>query len=180
MLPICILLFLSSADRIFLILISSEYPSAYVVFPVISAGNACTQVGKKYTSVTMSFAPGELSTIDGPGGATKAFNFADLPCPPPDVAAADSFFYNPKINPGRQYSPQIAPPTERIWKLDPAFPGCVPAINQGFDPPAAVQPLLKPQVGGFQGRHGLHPRRKPAPAHTHQVPQTLTRVHGPD
>ena len=40
-------------------------PSIYVIFPVISATNECGQLGHVYTSLTESFAPGELSTVDG-------------------------------------------------------------------------------------------------------------------
>lgn len=151
-----------------------EYPSAYVVFPSISAGNSCTQVGSKLTSVTMSFAPGELSTIAGPSGATKVFNFADLPCPPPDVASAGSCFYNP---PGRQYSPQIAPPPA-IWDLDPAFRNCKPALFQGFDPSRAF-PLISRPRDVIQPGHGLPRRARRAPALAHQLPRALTTTHGP-
>lgn len=156
--------------------ISSEYPSAYVVFPAISAGNSCTQVGNKYTSVTMAFAPGELSTIEGPGGATKVFDFADLPCPPPEVAAADAYFYNPKVNPGRQYSPQIAPPPG-IWELDPAFKNCVTAVFQGFDPPRAIPPFAEPNPSKMR-HHGL-PGIKRSAALAHQLPRAVTTTHGP-
>lgn len=124
----------------------------------------------------MSFAPGELSTIAGPGGATKVFNFADLPCPPPDVASADSYFYNPGANPGRQYSPQIAPPPA-IWDLDPAFRNCVPALFQGFDPSRAFPLISKPK--NIKPGPGLPGRAKRAPAIAHQLPLTLTTTHGP-
>ena len=54
-------------------------PYAYVVFQTIEAGDQCGPVGGKYTTITWSFAPGELSTIEGRGGPAKSFNFADLP-----------------------------------------------------------------------------------------------------
>ena len=87
----------------------------------------------------MSFAPGELSTIEGNNGATKVFNFADIPCPPASVASADSYFYNPAVNPGQAYQPRLAPPSA-IYNLDPAWRDCVTAINQGFDPPIVLGP----------------------------------------
>ena len=115
-----------------------QSPSAYVIFPAISAGNTCSQVGNgSQTSVTMSFAPGELSTIEGNRGATKVFNFADLPCPPASVVSADSYFYNPSVHPGQVYEPRIAPPPG-IFNLDPAWQSCVTAVNQGFDPSMAL------------------------------------------
>ena len=142
-------------------LLFSQYPSNYLVFPTISAGNACTRVGNIYTDHTIAFAPGALSTIVGQNPPqTKEFNFADLPCPPPDVASADSYFYNPAWNPGRPYSPMIAPPQE-IFDLDPAFSSCVAAVFQGFDPPHT----LSAWTGGFGPRkRGLQSKRS-APAH---------------
>lgn len=109
--------------------------------------------------MTLSFAPGELSTVEGSAGATKYFNFEDLPCPPPDVAAADLFFYNPASNPTRRYEPRVLPPT-KIRDLDPDFSTCTFApIYQGFDPASAVMPAVKgPLPPGFQ-RPGGH--RKP-------------------
>lgn len=65
----------------------STLPSVYARFHQISAWNAC---GNMSISETMlSFAPGELSTIEGYLGGrrfeTRAFDPADLPCPPRSV-----------------------------------------------------------------------------------------------
>ena len=150
-----------------------------MVFPTVSAGNSCTRVGNIYTSVTMSFAPGELSTIEGLNGPTKVFDFADLPCPPPAVASGDWYFYNPQYNPGQAYNPFIAPPPG-IFALDPAFSGCVPAENQGLDPPTAL-----PTAPGVSGPvHNNGPYRPPmqhneARAHARNVPWTPTETNPP-
>ena len=119
----------------YLIIVDSYSPFAYVKFPTIEASNACGPVGGKYTSVTWSYAPGELSTVEGRLGPSKSFNFADLPCPPPAVAAADWYNYYP----GERYSPIIAP-VPQLYKLDPAFANCTLDIYQGYDPPSALTP----------------------------------------
>ena len=105
----------------------------------------------------MSFAPGELSTIEGNGGATKVFNFADLPCPPASVASADSYFYNPTFNPKQVYEPRLAPPPG-IFNLDPEWQSCVTAINQGFDPPVPYR-LASGPTGPDGGMVNLFPPR---------------------
>lgn len=150
---------------------NSESPSAYLIFPTVSAGNSCTRVGEIYTSVTMSFPPGALSTIEGLNGPWKSFNFADLPCPPPDVAAADSYFYNPQVNPNRPYLPIIAPPTE-LWGLDPEFKNCVTAVIQGVDPESVLSKATK--LSPLEPEGGLarrHPRRRAV--HTHRARQPI-------
>ena len=118
-----------------LIIVDSYSPFAYVKFPTIEASNACGPVGGKYTSVTWSYAPGELSTVEGRLGPSKAFNFADLPCPPAAVAAADWYNYYP----GERYAPIIAP-VPQLYKIDPAFANCTVDIYQGYDPPTALTP----------------------------------------
>jgi len=55
-------------------------PSVYVAFGDVTAGNMCGIVGAVHTSVTLAFAPGELSTVDWRG--ELPFNPADLPCGP--------------------------------------------------------------------------------------------------
>ena len=135
-------------------------PSVYLVFPTISAGNACTRVGNIYYDKTMTFAPDALSTMVGTSGVVQSFNFADLPCPPPEVASADSWFYNPSYNPGRAYAPMVSPPPE-IFAMDPAFAQCVAAVYQGFDPPYPMPTAHGPQgPGGWGGR-----KKRSAPAH---------------
>ena len=133
-------------------------PSVYIVFTEINAVKANTPFGNSYVSVTLSFAPHELSTIEGTAGATKSFNFGDLPCPPSDVAAADWWFYNPNYNPTRTYQPRILPPTQ-IYNLDPSFRTCTFASTyQGFDPNSAVTAIHGP----IDDRHHHH--------HHHDIP----------
>ncbi|KAL8711215.1 MAG: hypothetical protein Q9220_004360 [cf. Caloplaca sp. 1 TL-2023] len=152
---------------------SSEEPgSAYVVIPALSAGNACTQLAR-YTSQTFTFGPGELSTIEGPANITKEFNFADLPCPPPNVASAAIWFYNPAFDPKQTYAPVVAP-FPQIYDLNPAFSSCTVALNQGFDPGIAIPEVEAPTLPGpapvhlgptRRDRSLLHPRDGPVNAH---------------
>jgi len=123
-------------------------PSVYIVAPAISAGNAHRQVGNVYSSVTFSLAPDKLSTIEGQDAATKAYNFADLPCPPSEVASKDHWFYNPSDNPSRPYEPRISIPAE-VFNLDPAWTTCTATAQyQGFDPPISLSPADPPSVPG--------------------------------
>ena len=110
------------------------------------ASDGCKQIGKGYSSITTSFAPGELSTIDIGGHSTNVFNFHDLPCPP-------SGFDLPS---GKPYAPLISPPPF-IWELDPAFSGCIPGYSQGVDPPVAVHTTDGP---AGPGDPGAAPRRR--------------------
>ena len=112
----------------------------------------------------MTFAPDALSTIVGTSAVVQPFNFADLPCPPPEVASADSWFYNPSWNPGRAYAPMVSPPPE-IFAMDPAFKDCVAAVYQGFDPPYPMPTAQGPSGPGGWGRR----KKRSAPAH--MVPQ---------
>lgn len=135
-------------------------PSVYIIFTEIKAVKANTPFGKSYMSVTLSFAPHELSTIEGTAGATKSFNFGDLPCPPPDVASADWWFYNPNYNPTRTYQPRILPPTQ-IYNLDPSFRTCTFASTyQGFDPNVAVTAIHGPIDDRHHHRHDIPLRHR--------------------
>ena len=97
-----------------------------------------TRIGSTYASAVFTMKPNELSTIAGTAGPSQVFNFADLPCPPPDVAAADKYFYDPDTNPTRAYMPRIVPPSQ-ILDLNPAWKSCTfPANFQFFDPPSAL------------------------------------------
>ena len=68
----------------------STSPSIYVGFSSLFAVDRCGAIGTFIPYTMLAFAPGELSTIEYPAwdrgsipsGATKSFNFADLPCPP--------------------------------------------------------------------------------------------------
>ena len=110
------------------------------------ASDGCNQIGKGFSSITTSFAPGELSTIDIGGHSTNVFNFADLPCPPSGI----------DVPAGQLYAPLIAPPSF-IWDLDPAFSTCIPGYHQGVDPPTALPTVQGPQGPGAPG--AAPPRR---------------------
>ena len=106
-----------------------------VVFQTIEAGDRCGPVGGKYTTITWSFAPRKLSTIEGRGGPTKSFNFADLPCPPASVSSADWYNYKP----GQPHKPLIAA-VPQLFQLNPLFENCSVDIYGGYDPPCALTP----------------------------------------
>lgn len=114
---------------------NSTSPYAYVVFHTFEAGDECGPIGGKYTSITWSFKPGELSTVEGRLGSTKSFNFADLPCPSASVAAGD--WYNYKH--GEPYRPQIAA-VPQLFQLDPLFKNCSVNMYEEVDPPRALTP----------------------------------------
>ena len=130
---------------------SRQSPFVYAVFPAISAGNACNAAENgSLTSVTMAFYPWDLSTIEGNSGATKLFNFADLPCPPASDASANRSLHNPAVNPGQAYQPLLAPP-QALYSLDPTWIHCVTALP-GFDPPSALPTaIIQSGVNNFPG-----------------------------
>lgn len=134
-------------------------PSIYVIFPVISATNECGQLGHVYTSLTESFAPGELSTIDGLSFTYGAFNAGDLPCPPSDgfeteldinskPASLDTAIMAFESVYAQEVKPFVQLP-DRVTQLDPAWMSCgLSLIDVGIDPPRALKPAanLAPEV----------------------------------
>ena len=120
-------------------------PSVYVVFGDVTAGNMCGTVGAVHSSVTLAFAPGELSTYDWRGGA-RAFDPNDMPCGPDQP-----FYFGPKgiqaVNKGAVYKPTINMP-EKLKGLDPAWASCASDYYEGIDPPhpltaaAAMDPAI--------------------------------------
>ena len=145
----------------------SAPPNVYLMITAISAGNEHRRVGSVHSSVVLTLAPGELSTIEGHDEATRAYNFADLPCPPSDVASRNSLFYNPKINPTQPYRPRISIPSA-AWKLDPAWSTCThTAPYEGFDPPTILSPATSisgPKVAfppGYFRRGATGPLQSP-------------------
>lgn len=67
-----------------------------------------TEDGKRthiIDSFMASFDPIEMSTQDG-DGSTKSFNFADFPCPPPQVDLH-----------GKPYQPFLVPPPSLLDQL---------------------------------------------------------------
>ena len=75
----------------------STSPSIYANFHALTAADECGNVGSRgiIAQTLLAFAPGELSTIAGPlydpvgtlytKYSTRAFDFADFPCPPQSV-----------------------------------------------------------------------------------------------
>jgi hypothetical protein len=112
-------------------------PYIYIQFATIDARDNCGFLGGKYTSITWSFLPDEISTIEGLAGVTKSFNFADLPCPPADLKARLSSIG--AYDGSWSYSPVIAPPAQ-LTRLDPAWASCIPDDLNGYDPPHVLTP----------------------------------------
>ena len=118
-------------------------PSIYAQFHGIGAGDWCGATTIQQTM--LSFTPGELSTIAGPlySGIsaghgrpdlqTKAFNVADLPCPPQSVMEQN--WYKPE--PGEPYRPLIAIPG-KVRAIDPWFSSCTDLWFDAVDPPRAL------------------------------------------
>ena len=106
-----------------------------------------SQLQPKHTSITLSFAPGELSTLDyfsnifaGPFYENpKPFNLSNLPCPPQSLLdaqnAANEIDFMLPARPG--YAPIIAPPPA-IQNLEPAWKWC--HTQMAFDPPRSLVP----------------------------------------
>ncbi|MDI1493213.1 MAG: hypothetical protein OHK93_005001 [Ramalina farinacea] len=88
--------------------IRSNSPSIYVVYPPVTMLNMCgdpllSQQGVDPT--TDSYDPRDVSSLQGVPGSTptpEAFNFNDLPCPPPDIAQ--------QLDNGSAYNPVFLPP----------------------------------------------------------------------
>ena len=126
----------------------STSPSIYVAFPSIGGLDGCGQVGSGITSLTLAFAPGELSTVTNanPGpvpGSTVVFDPADMPCGPNNGTNGflpDSTNYN-------SYQPLIGLP-KKLFDLRPDWARCTNDYWQGQDPPYALTPVVGP-VGPF-------------------------------
>ena len=99
--------------------------------------------------VTMSYLPNMMSTLelrsDGPP-ATKVMDFADLPCPPSDVAEA--------YKPGAPYFPILVSTFGARWS--PAFPGPNSLMEAPVCDIAAIRdpPVRAHRVGKISGRKG--------------------------
>ncbi|KAL8823150.1 MAG: hypothetical protein Q9191_006125, partial [Dirinaria sp. TL-2023a] len=125
-------------------------PSIYVVISTISARDKCGKLGNAFTSLTLSFDAGQLSTVDGVTDKTAVFNFADLPCPPRDWVQ-DNTVPNPLIGNSamqsemaKSYHPRILVPKQSLQNLDPTWArsSCVVEdVGQGYDPPRPLVPV---------------------------------------
>ena len=118
-------------------------PSVYVVVSTIQAKDKCGTVGKVHTSLTLSFAESQLSTIDGISDETKVFNFADLPCPPTSWNFPNPLQGNTAalIDFAQTYHPRILAPQSSLKALDPAWKSCsIIDVGNGYDPPRPLTP----------------------------------------
>ncbi|KAI9700081.1 MAG: hypothetical protein M1836_002615 [Candelina mexicana] len=111
------------------------YPSVYVDFGTMSAGDGCGAVGGTY-STKLAFAPGELTTGEFRGEYVGPFDPKDMPCPNFSAWGKAGYYgYQPQIN--STYQPFVHIPS-RINNLDPAWRTCTVIYNQKFDPPQAL------------------------------------------
>lgn len=129
-------------------------PSVYVDFGDVTAGNMCGTVGAVHRSVTLAFAPGELSTFDW-RDINPAFDPKDMPCGP-----GQPFYLGPKgiqaVTKGAVYKPTIYLP-EKLRSLDPAWGPCQTDWYEGMDPPHALT-----AVAAMDTAAGLPPTQIPA------------------
>ncbi|KAI9765202.1 MAG: hypothetical protein M1835_007436, partial [Candelina submexicana] len=111
------------------------YPSVYVDFGTMSAGDGCGAVGGTY-STKLAFAPGELTTGEFRGEQVGPFDPKDMPCPNFSAWGKAGYYgYQPQIN--STYQPFVHIPS-RINNLDPAWRTCTVIYNEKFDPPQAL------------------------------------------
>lgn len=142
--------------------------SIYGIFYSLSVSNGCGTLSTTFDSITMSFTPGALSTVNPFGTNAEVFNFADLPCPPPGLY----------VEPGQLYQPQFAPPQAFFSSLQAANPAALQGCHDGMwadgwtDPPIAfvtAGPLDGPGAPG-----GPRPPRRirELPANAHLTART--------
>lgn len=125
-------------------------PSAYLVFPGVSAADGCGRRGSYYTSVTLAVAPEDLSSVVA--HSPESLNIADLLCLPASLQPGGSYWEHSPWNnyPIRfvgDYKPIISPPPQ-LSSLDPSWAGCHADPFQGQDPPRALVPaaVLTPEA----------------------------------
>lgn len=142
----------------------------YIGFPLVSASDACGPVGPTFTSLTLAFAPGELSTMlyygappDDPYGmsavSSRVLDTNDLPCGPLDKAG--NWWVQGGLSTG--YQPLVELPT-KLQQLVPAWSSCYGNAFQGQDPPRTLVPGT---------------RLTPEPTTVHANPQTTPAAPSP-
>ena len=117
-------------------------PTVYVVISTISAKDKCGTVGRVHTSLTLSYAKDQLSTVDA-FGVTSSFNFADLPCPPSSWAFPNPLQGNTAAlqDLANSYHPRILVPHTALQNLDQKWESCnIQDVGQGYDPPRSLSP----------------------------------------
>ena len=150
--------------------VSSTSPSVYIGFPLVSASDACGPVGPTFTSLTLAFAPGELSTMlyygappDDPYGmsavSSRVLDTNDLPCGPLDKAGN----WWVQGGPSTGYQPLVELPT-KLQQLVPEWSSCYGNAFQGQDPPRTLSPGT---------------RLTPEPTTVHANPQTAPAAPSP-
>ncbi|KAF6227628.1 hypothetical protein HO173_012157 [Letharia columbiana] len=152
--------------------LNPQSSSIYAIFYSLSLSNGCGSLSTTYDSITMSFTPGALSTVNPFGDSAEVFNFADLPCPPPGLY----------VEPGQLYQPQFAPPRAFFSSLRAADPAALQGCSDGVwadgwtDPPIAfitAGALTGPGLAGG----GRPPRRiRNIPANAHVTARTPTKT----
>ena len=128
----------------------------------VVANDMCGPVGGFYTSLTWSFLPGQLSTLNGDEYDVRPFNFTNLPCPSQSILTAHA---NPILNnPDNHlpYSPLIYPPPQ-VKMLDPAFKTCIFGRLPGKDPPQALTPHAELNAATTTRHHAASPAATKGP-----------------
>ena len=142
-----------------------------MVFPIILATNKCGLVGNAYTSWTLGIPEHQLSTYQEYYG-TKAFNPADLGCPPP-LEGRD--LNDPGLTEAAEdMDPSVLLPAD-LADLDPAWKSCsLLPLGLGRDPPRALQPAtnMAPKLTDYQAH--------PTAVESIPSPHTLPKPPGPD
>jgi hypothetical protein len=141
--------------------------------PSIEAQDGCNSGGQAFQNVTIAFAPGALASISTDGG-TYSFNFADLPCPPPEVE------WDPASGP---YAPAIAP-IPFLSGLDPKYSKCITRSPQDYDSLLPITPghldvmeLTTAASGSGDPGCGIHcGRQRRAAKAAHPVPRLELEV----
>lgn len=147
-------------------------PSIYVAFHNVYATDDCGLLGSYHTSLTLAFAPGELSTLVDPSGFGPGFggghpvmlDVADLQCP--SSAALIGAGYDQS----EHYKPILAAPS-KLLNLDPSWHDCQVDRYQGVDPPRA----LTPAVALDPATSTKDPDMKPTPASPSSIPPALPK-----
>ena len=99
-------------------------PYLYVVYPSIWAEDRCGPHGGFYTSITWSFLPGQLSSLDS-HGYTRVFNETELPC-------RRKGYWSDGL-----YHPATLAAVPQLNMLEPSYKNCFVGYWQGLDPPFA-------------------------------------------
>ncbi|KAI9880539.1 MAG: hypothetical protein M1830_002579 [Pleopsidium flavum] len=151
-------------------------PSIYVAFHNVYATDSCGLLGLYHTSVTLAFAPGELSTLVNPSGLGPGFgsgepmmlDVADLQCP--SFAALHGAGYRQP----EEYKPILSAPS-KLLHLDPSWHDCQVDLYQGVDPPR----ILTPAVALDPATSTKDPDMKPTPASPSSIPTALPKETDP-